>query len=156
MSQDMFKTAQDGFDFSVGDFIVIAPPNASQNGRQDESKSVALDALGGLPEITQDMPTGFKMVGRAQRASERSERCERSARKSLRFESIPHGCQRVLPRTFWTAHGDYTKTLQNNSDGHLFNALPVPCSLQVFFHSRWGFSIKIGPRGLPRWTPTWS
>ena len=39
----------------------------------------------------------------------------------------------MLPRTFWTAHGDYTKTLQNNSDGHLFNALPVPCSRQVFF-----------------------
>ena len=66
----MFKTAQDGFDFSVGDFIVIAPPKASQNGRQDGSKSVALDALGGLPEITQDMPTGFKMVGRAERQEE--------------------------------------------------------------------------------------
>ena len=59
---------------------------------------------------------------------------------------------------FSKASDIHPKTLRNVSNGQFFNALPVPCSLQVFFllvflKENVGFLVPGGSQdGPPTWT----
>ena len=44
----------------------------------------------------------------------------------------------------------FPKTLRSIPNGHLLKALPVPCSLQVFFERFAGVCIKKGPGTPPK------
>ena len=56
---------------------------------------------------------------------------------------------------FPNASDTHPKTLRSIPNGHFLNALPVPCSPQVYENMCFSFGKYrfFAPMGLPRWTP---